>query len=185
MASDCLASCIQRGAADGHVGVLAHEAVHRVLFKSVFWNEFWGGLLSAFALIPFNANRQFHLTHHSYAHQPGLDPENAQHEHSFIYAATVGSALALNAQYVLLLQNLKRLGDMGAMQFALFARDVACLGLRLLDLFWLAAGSRDIDMAYDHTDNTVVSTGVCFSCDVRSLRHSADFARQLATSRRA
>ncbi len=103
------------------MGILAHDVAvqHRVLFKSAFWNELWGGLLSAFALIPFNANRQFHLTHHSYAHQPDLDPENAQHEHSFIYAATVGSALALNAQYLLLLQNLKRLKVTGVMQFAL------------------------------------------------------------------
>jgi len=108
------------------MGILAHDAVHRVLFKSAFWNELWGGLLSAFALIPFNANRQFHLTHHSYAHQPGLDPENAQHEHSFIYAATVGSALALNAQYLLLLQNLKRLGD--RRHAIRIVRDVVCLG---------------------------------------------------------
>ena len=47
------------------MGILAHDAVHRMLLKSPFWIEFWGGLLSAFALIPFNANRQFHLTHHS------------------------------------------------------------------------------------------------------------------------
>ncbi|MDB5802358.1 MAG: hypothetical protein JWL63_3297 [Rhodocyclales bacterium] len=108
------------------MGVLAHDAVHRVLFKSAFWNEFWGGMLSAFALIPFNANRQFHLTHHSYAHQPGLDPENAQHHHSFIYAATVGSALALNAQYLLLLQNFRRIGDKRHAMRTL--KDVACLG---------------------------------------------------------
>ena len=56
------------------MGALAHDAVHRVLFRAAFWNEFWGGLLSALTLIPFQANRQFHLTHHSYAHQPGLDP---------------------------------------------------------------------------------------------------------------
>jgi hypothetical protein len=41
------------------MSVLAHDAVHRVLFRSTFWNEFWGGLLSALALIPFHANRQF------------------------------------------------------------------------------------------------------------------------------
>src|SRR4051812_6123004 len=28
------------------MGVLAHDAVHRVLFRSAFWNEFWGGLLA-------------------------------------------------------------------------------------------------------------------------------------------
>ncbi|MEC5387758.1 fatty acid desaturase [Uliginosibacterium sp. H3] len=108
------------------MGILAHEAVHRVLFRSAFWNELWGGLLSAFALIPFNANRQFHLTHHSYAHQPGLDPENAQHHHAFLYAATIGSALALNAQYILLLENLRRLGE--RRHVVRLVKDLACLG---------------------------------------------------------
>jgi fatty acid desaturase len=101
--------------ADGVVligmSVLAHDAVHRVLFRSAFWNEFWGGLLSALALIPFHANRQFHLTHHGYAHQPGLDPENAMHHHSFAYAATLGSVVGLKEQYRVLLANLRRSGD--------------------------------------------------------------------------
>ncbi|MDB5814524.1 MAG: fatty acid desaturase [Rhodocyclales bacterium] len=109
------------------MGILAHDAVHRVLFRSPFWNEFCGGLLSAFALIPFNANRQFHLTHHSYAHQPGLDPENAMHHHSFLYAATVGSVLALNAQYLLLLENLRRLHD--RRHAIRMLKDVVCLGV--------------------------------------------------------
>jgi len=73
------------------MGVLAHDAVHKVLFRSLYWNELWGGLLSAFTLVPFYANRQIHLTHHGYAHQPGLDPENEMHNHSFLYAGTIGS----------------------------------------------------------------------------------------------
>lgn len=93
------------------MSVLAHEAVHRVLFRSAFWNEFWGGLLSALALIPFHANRQFHLTHHRYAHQPGLDPENAMHDHVFFYAATAGPALGLREQYRFFFANLRRLDD--------------------------------------------------------------------------
>lgn len=93
------------------MGVLAHDAVHRVLFRSAFWNEFWGGLLSGLALIPFQANRQFHLTHHSYAHQPGLDPEDVSHDHGFFYAATAGSVLALKEQYRLFLANVRRLDD--------------------------------------------------------------------------
>jgi fatty acid desaturase len=93
------------------MGVLAHDAVHRVLFRSRFWNEFWGGVLSALALIPFYANRQCHLTHHAYAHQPGLDPENAMHHHSFYYAATVGSVIALKEQYRLFFTNLLHVGD--------------------------------------------------------------------------
>ena len=44
------------------MGILAHDGVHRVLFRNPFWNELGGGLLSALALLPFYANRQFHLT---------------------------------------------------------------------------------------------------------------------------
>jgi len=81
------------------MGALAHDAVHKVLFRSLFWNEFWGGLLSALTLIPFLANRQFHLTHHSFAHQPGLDPENDMHHHSFWVAVAAGPFIGLFAQY--------------------------------------------------------------------------------------
>lgn len=93
------------------MGILAHDAVHRVLFRSPFWNELGGGLLSALALIPFYANRQFHLTHHSHAHQQGLDPENEMHDHPFLYAATVGSVLALYLQYRNLFRSLRKIGD--------------------------------------------------------------------------
>lgn len=93
------------------MAVLAHDAVHRVLFRSPFWNEFWGGLLSALALIPFHANRQFHLTHHGYAHQPGLDPEEAMHRRSFLYAMTVGSFVGLKEQYRLWFANIARSRD--------------------------------------------------------------------------
>lgn len=91
--------------------VLAHEAVHKVLFRSLFWNEFWGGLTAAFALIPFYANRQFHFTHHSYAHQPQLDPENAMHNHPFVFAFTIGSINGLNLQYAILFRNLLRIRE--------------------------------------------------------------------------
>lgn len=90
------------------MGALAHDAVHKVLFRSLFWNEFWGGLLSALTLIPFLANRQFHLTHHSYAHQPGLDPENAMHHRSFLVAALAGPFIGLYAQYRLFVLNAVR-----------------------------------------------------------------------------
>jgi len=93
------------------MGILAHDAVHRVLFRAPFWNELGGGLLSALAMLPFYANRQFHLTHHSHAHQPGLDPENEMHDHSFLYAASVGSVLALYVQYRTLFRNFARFGD--------------------------------------------------------------------------
>lgn len=93
------------------MGALAHDAVHKVLFRSLFWNEFWGGLLSALTLIPFHANRQFHLSHHSYAHQPGLDPENQMHHHSFIVAAAAGPFIGLYAQYRLFMLNILRCND--------------------------------------------------------------------------
>ena len=90
------------------MGALAHDAVHKVLFRSLFWNEFWGGLLSAMTLIPFHANRQFHLSHHSYAHQPGLDPENEMHHHSFNVAAAIGPFIGLYVQYRIFMLNALR-----------------------------------------------------------------------------
>ena len=90
------------------MAALAHDAVHKVLFRSAFWNEFWGGLLSALALIPFHANRQFHLAHHSHAHQPGLDPENEMHNHSFLAAALAGPFIGLFVQYRLFALNILR-----------------------------------------------------------------------------
>lgn len=107
------------------MAVLAHDAVHRVLFRSPFWNEFWGGLLSALALIPFHANRQFHLTHHGYAHQPGLDPEEAMHRRSFVYAMTAGSFVGLKEQYRLWFANIARLND--ARRAARALKDAAAL----------------------------------------------------------
>ena len=92
------------------MGALAHDAVHRVLFRSAFWNDVGGGLLSALTLIPFQANRQFHLTHHGYAHQPGLDPECAMHDRPFALAAALGATIGLHAQYRLYFANLVR-GD--------------------------------------------------------------------------
>ena len=100
------------------MGVLAHDAVHRVLFRSSFWNEFWGGLLSALTLIPFQANRQFHLTHHAYAHQPGLDPEEAMHDRSFAMALAQGANIGLKEQYRLLIGNWLR-GDRKSLRRAL------------------------------------------------------------------
>lgn len=90
------------------MAALAHDAVHKVLFRSLFWNEFWGGLLSAMTLIPFHANRQFHLSHHSYAHQPGLDPENEMHHHSFNVAAAAGPFIGLYVQYRIFVLNALR-----------------------------------------------------------------------------
>ena len=93
------------------LAVLAHDAIHRVLFPSTFWNELIGGLLSALVLVPFYANRQYHLTHHGCAHQPGLDPEESMHRHPFLYAATLGSLHGFNAHFRIVLSNLCRYRD--------------------------------------------------------------------------
>jgi fatty acid desaturase len=84
------------------MGVLSHEAVHGVLFRSRFWNELIGGLLAGLVLIPLEANRKFHMEHHRFSHQPGLDPENPMHQTSFLFAVTVGPFVALFAQYQVL-----------------------------------------------------------------------------------
>lgn len=109
------------------LGVLAHDAVHRVLFRSSFWNEFWGGALSALTLIPFQANRQFHLTHHAYAHQPGLDPEEAMHRRQFLLALALGANLGLKEQYRLYLANVLGRNAWRAAQDTVFIAGAAAL----------------------------------------------------------
>jgi fatty acid desaturase len=113
------------------MGVLAHDAVHRVLFRSPVWNELWGGLLSALALIPFQANRQVHLAHHSHAHQPDLDPEEAMHRYPFAVAVAIGSTVGLYINYRQLLANIVH-GRAGRV-----AQDVAFVGGSLLLYFAL------------------------------------------------
>ncbi len=93
------------------LGILAHEAVHHLLCRSTFWNELGGGILAALALTPFYANRQFHLTHHGYAHQPNLDPEEAVHLHSFWFAATVGPLLGVVELLRIFFGNFRRIGE--------------------------------------------------------------------------
>ncbi|MBI5005595.1 MAG: fatty acid desaturase [Nitrosomonadales bacterium] len=107
------------------MGVLSHEAIHGVLFRSRIWNELWGGLLAGLVLIPLEANRQFHIEHHRYSHQPGLDPENPMHQNSFLFATTAGPFVALLAQY----QVLVKIAMSGDLQRVL--RDICYLGLAL------------------------------------------------------
>jgi fatty acid desaturase len=113
------------------MGVLSHDAVHGVLFRSRFWNEAWGGLLAAIVLIPLEANRQFHVEHHRYAHQPGLDPENLMHHGSFPYALVLGPFIALYAQYRVLFDIALR-GD-----FVRVLKDVFFVGVALSIYFVL------------------------------------------------
>lgn len=112
------------------MGVMAHDAIHKVLFRSLFWNEFTGSLLSSMALLPFRSNRQFHLNHHSYSHQPGLDPENEMHNYPFPVAAVVGPIVGMYAQYRIMVKNLFRFDDRRLMLRA--AKDA---------LYLLAAGA--------------------------------------------
>lgn len=88
------------------LGILAHDAVHRVLFSRPWLNEWLGGFVSALALLPFHSNRQIHLTHHSYAHQPGKDPENHIHNHNFYVAVTAGALIALALHVKVMIENL-------------------------------------------------------------------------------
>jgi fatty acid desaturase len=107
------------------MGVLSHEGIHRVLFRTSFWNEFWGGLLAALVLIPLEANRQFHMEHHRYSHQPGLDPENPMHQTSFLFAVTLGPFVALFAQYQVLVK-IAMSGD-----FVRVLKDIFFVGIAL------------------------------------------------------
>jgi fatty acid desaturase len=89
------------------IAVIAHEGVHRVLFKSKFWNDLCGGILSSLAgMLPFYANRQFHLLHHRYTHQPGLDPEESLHNHTFCYAFIMGGFMGIHQHYKIVAANL-------------------------------------------------------------------------------
>lgn len=127
------------------MGVLAHDAVHRVLFRNPFCNELAGGLLSALALLPFCANRQFHLTHHSYAHQPGLDPEDEMHDHPFWYALSVGSAIALGVQYRNLLRGVLRFRESG--HAARAAKDLLSLAVAA-SFYFVCVPALGLSLAY-------------------------------------
>ncbi len=88
------------------LGILAHDAVHKVLFRRLWLNELMGGMISAFALLPFNANRQFHMMHHRFSHQRDADPEQPMHKHHLLFAITIGSVIALILQYLILVNML-------------------------------------------------------------------------------
>jgi len=118
------------------IGVLAHEGIHRIFCRSPFWNELLGGTLSAFVLLPYYANRQFHLTHHSYTHQKGCDPEEVMHNHpSFWYAAGIGMLIAFREQYRLMFQNLIKVGNWK--YFSRGLKDVAFLSFAIWIYFWV------------------------------------------------
>lgn len=100
-----LCGTLSSSAAQG-LGILAHDAVHKVLFSKLWLNDLIAVLISAFAMLPFNANRQFHLAHHRFSHQKKLDPEEPMHNHRLWYAISVGSIIGLLIQYRILVVNL-------------------------------------------------------------------------------
>jgi fatty acid desaturase len=111
------------------IGVLAHEGIHGVLFKSKFWNDLWGGILSSLVvMLPFYANRKFHLTHHRYTHQPGLDPEETLHNRSFWNAFIMGGAIAISEHYKIVASHL----------FAVFSQKWSKVYRGLKDVFFVS-----------------------------------------------
>jgi fatty acid desaturase len=88
------------------LGILAHDAAHKVMLRTSWFNELVGGIISAFTLIPFNANRQFHMAHHRFSHQRNADPEQPMHNHPVWFSITIGSVIGLSLQYRILLTNL-------------------------------------------------------------------------------
>ncbi len=81
------------------LGILGHEAAHKGLFKNPLWNDFCGGIFISFLLIPFYSFKEFHLTHHSYTHIPGKDPEEPVNNHSAFFALTIGPLIGLGIHY--------------------------------------------------------------------------------------
>jgi fatty acid desaturase len=118
------------------IAVLAHDALHRVLFRRPFWNELIGGLLSALAFMPFYSFRQFHLTHHAAAHQPGRDPEEYTHNRPFLIALTYGGIVSILLHYRILFDNLFQ--HFGERRYrARVIKDVALIGCGNLFYFVL------------------------------------------------
>lgn len=130
-----LSGTLASSAAQG-LGILAHDAVHKVLLSKLWLNDLVAGLISAFALLPFNANRQFHLAHHRFSHQKKLDPEEPMHNHSLWYAITVGSLIGLLLQYRILLVNFStRLFT--KRHFIPIMMDILFIGLAMMSYFIL------------------------------------------------
>jgi fatty acid desaturase len=88
------------------LAALAHEGTHRILFRSKFLNDFWGGILAAFLLFPAYGHRDFHLKHHAYAHQPGEDTQEPMENLPFWLMMTGGLLLGLYSQYKFMFENL-------------------------------------------------------------------------------
>lgn len=69
------------GALQHHLATLAHEAVHRVLFKNRYLNDLASEWLCSFPI--FGSSFHYglhHLAHHQYVNDPELDPDISQLE---------------------------------------------------------------------------------------------------------
>jgi fatty acid desaturase len=114
------------------MGILAHDGVHRVLFRSAFVNDLASGLLSAFGGgLPFYANRQFHLKHHAHAHQGEEDSEHNLHHPSFFYAFFIGPLAGFVLQYKLMFSNLWK-GLREPKFLARAAKDFGCIAAAVM-----------------------------------------------------
>jgi fatty acid desaturase len=90
------------------MAILAHDGVHRVLFRSAFVNDLVSGLLAAFGgALPFCAVRQFHLRHHAHTHQGEMDSEHTLY-HTFLYGFFIGPFVAFAMLYKLMFGNLSK-----------------------------------------------------------------------------
>lgn len=59
------------------LGILAHESVHHLVAKSLYWNDLLGNYLAAYPLsYPVQGYRHHHLQHHRLLETP-IDPERA------------------------------------------------------------------------------------------------------------
>ncbi len=135
------------------LGILGHEAVHRVLFRSSFRNDLAGGLLLALGLVPFYAHRQFHLTHHVYAHEQGRDPENPMHDRPF-WTGFVGSFVGLKIHYRIFRNNLLRITDRRYTSRVL--KDTLFMTSGATVYFWL------VPLSGISLDNTVIPMAIVF-----------------------
>lgn len=106
------------------LGILAHDAVHGALFRHRSLNYLVGGIISAIALLPFRTNRRFHLKHHRYAHQKGLDPENFMHDRPYWQGVLLGVHIGLFIHYFALTTHILRIKSKLTENLGLTGRDV-------------------------------------------------------------
>jgi fatty acid desaturase len=58
-----------------HIGGLIHDAGHRSIFKSTFWNDVAGTLCAAVITFPYSTWKKQHNAHHANTNAQGEDPD--------------------------------------------------------------------------------------------------------------